>query len=125
MKIVILIIIFKLAKSFWVKLRRLIGDKMGEFTPSLITRNLYISGTFGVTKKNIEERNIKYIINITYDTPYPTFDQVRTDRIEIDDIPTVQISAYFDEYSDIIQSYLVTCLIYDSFYFCIQISVID
>ena len=80
---------------------------MNEFHPSEIIKDLYISGILAISEKNLQKRNIRFVLNLTYDTSEETFENVRTEKIEIDDLSTVRIYDYFDPYADIIEEYLV------------------
>ena len=81
---------------------------MSEFMPCEVIKDLYVSGMMAVVEKNLRERNIKFVLNITFENPVKEIKNIRTDKIEIDDLPTAKIIDFFDPYSDLIDQYLVS-----------------
>lgn len=71
--------------------------------PSKILDHLYLSGSRAVTEKNIEKLSITCVLNLTMDVPILNLKDVEAKKLPCNDLPSQDLSRYFEECSEKIQ----------------------
>lgn len=71
---------------------------------SQVTDHLFLSGASVLNEENLRRFNIQHVINATHEVCCVAYDNIMCTRIPVDDDPDEDISRYFDQVADQINS---------------------